>query len=203
MKFRIVFCVFLLLCVGAMPVMACTPTLTPSATPVYSPTPLPTITDYAHTTPIIFLGTVLREVPTTSWSRRYEIQIETYLKGSGYAIAHLDGYGYGSDCLPMIWEGSRRIFFVSNHMNSAGIPVYYRIPDYEPTEADIAAVTSITGQSAPAQPLPLDIQLNRIAENGDLNWLYIPLSILAALLGLVIVALSLRRNRRKSKAKRE
>jgi hypothetical protein len=191
-----------LLSLGISPVFACTPTQIPSATPIYTPTPLPDITDYTLQADIIFEGTVVREVVSNSWPRRYEIRVSRYLKGSGYDTVYIDGYGYGSDCLPMIWEGEQRIFFVRDHDNSAGIPIYYRIMDYPPDS--IETVQGLTGQSNPSQALPLDIQFMRAAENGDLNWFYIPLSIAIALLGSVILILSLRfSKRRKSKAKRE
>ena len=201
MKFRIVFCIFALFCFGAVPAFACSPTPTP-----FDMTPIPplTIMDFTQNAPIIFIGMVVDDGEYINSELRYQLRIETYLKGSGYDTAYIVGYGGGGSCQPYIYRDSRLIFFVNSHMNSAGIPVYYLITDYEPTDAHIAAVTSITGQSIPAQALPLDIQMTRIAENGDLNWLYIPLSIVAALLGLIAVALSRRlRNRRKSKAKRE
>jgi hypothetical protein len=191
----------LLLVVGIAPVLACTPTVTPSATPVYTPTPFPGIGDYSLNAPVVFIGKVVREISLRqSWPRTYEIKVETYLKGSGFDTVFITGYGYGSDCLPMIFEGAERIFFVQEHSNSAGIPVYARMIDYSLDNKE--AVTAITGQSLPAQALPLDIQFTRLAENGNLNWLYIPFSILAMFVGLGIFWFW-RRGRRKPKPKRD
>jgi hypothetical protein len=192
---------FLLFFVSIAPVLACTPTVTPLATAMYTPTPLPSIDDFSQSAPTIFVGRVVREAELSPyWGRTYEIHVADYLKGSGFDTVYLAGYGYGTDCLPMIFEGSIRIFFVQEHSNSAGIPIYYRIADY-PLE-DAERVGTITGQSTAPQPLPLDIQLTRIAEKGDLNWLYMPLAILGIFTCLIVFWL-LRRGGRKSKAKRD
>lgn len=199
---RIAFLLLLLLCVGIAPVWACTATPTPSETPINTPLPPPTIADYIESAPIIFVGIVLREVERPSWGRRYEIQVETYLKGSGYNLVEMEGYGYGSDCLPMIWERTRHIFFAHERRDSDGTLIYYRIIDY-PVES-LETIEAITGQANPPEALPLDVQLSRLLESDDLNWFYIGMSIFAALVGLLAVGFSLRlRNRRKSKAKRD
>jgi hypothetical protein len=198
-KLALIF-LFGLLFVGIMPVLACTPTITPSASPIYTPTPLPDIDDFSQSAPIIFVGRVMQEANLSPyWGRTYEIRVEAFLKGSGFDTVYLAGYGYGSDCLPMIFEGEELVFFVQEHSNSAGIPIYYRIVDY-PIE-DAERVSNMTGQSNAPQPLPLDIQFKRIAEEGNLNWLYIPLAIVGIFACLIVFWL-LRRGRRKSKSKR-
>jgi hypothetical protein len=193
-------CLVLIFGFGSSSVFACTPTEIPLETPIYTATPLPTIDDFSQSAPVIFIATVVREAELSPyWGRAYEIQVKTYLKGNGFDSVYLSGYGYGWDCLPMIFEGQERIFFVQEHSNSAGIPIYYRIADY-PLE-DTERVSSITGQSNAPQPLPLDIQFTRIAQEGNLNWLYIPLAIVGIFACLIVFWL-LRRGRRKSKSKR-
>src|SRR5688572_8926104 len=133
-------------------VFACTPTEIPSASPIYTATPLPDIDDFSQSAPIIFVGRVMEEANLSPyWGRTYEIRVEALLKASGFDTVYLAGYGYGSDCLPMIFEGEERIFFVQEHSNSAGIPIYYRIVD-SPIE-DAERVSNMTGQSNAPQPL--------------------------------------------------
>jgi hypothetical protein len=199
---KLVFAFMLIFCVGIAPVFACTQPPPPIHTPVHTPDPFQGADYLSENASVIFSGRVTENYTYTEYGAIYEVRVQRYLKGSGYEIIQIEyGLSIGS-CGYGIAVGKSYVFFMEEPVNNTGIPRYsYPIFQY-PIEAE-ATVTAITGQSNPAQPLPLDIQMTRIAESGDLNWLYIPLSILAALLGLVILALSLRRTRRKSKAKRE
>lgn len=188
---------FLLLFVGIAPVWACS---IPTPPPDWTPPPVLTLEDYAHNAPVIFVGTATHAVEYNGWGSRVEIQVERYLKGSGFNIVQMDGYFI--DCFPYIPFGTAFIFFADEHMNSAGVPVYFRIWEAPMTGEYIESVRAITGQMIPAQALPLDLQVARIAEQTDISWLFILCAGLA-LVTSIGLAWKWRSHRRKPKQKRE
>lgn len=195
---RALLILLLLLCAAAVPALACSPTPTPTD---YVPPPAPSLEEMAQSAPIIFQGTILREVDLPESGRHYEVQVSRYLKGQGFNVVIIHGYGYGTDCLPTIYEGMERIFFVRDYGIHERIPVYALLVEYNPNQQ--SRVIAVTGEGIAPLPLPIDIQMSRLAENGELNWLYMPLSILAGFFSLIALWLWRHSRRGKRKVKRE
>jgi hypothetical protein len=192
---KLVFVLLLLLSLGIVPSYACS---IPTQPPDWTPPPVASIEDYVQAAAVIFVGTLSQEPESINgWFNRYEIRVERYLKGDGYNFVLMDNY---SDfCHYGLGIGRTFIFFVQDYHGLGATPSYSYIR-HELLD-DESSIVRITGQSNAPQPLPMDIQLTRIAEKGDLNWLYIPFAIVGIFVCLIVFWL-LRRGRRKSKSKR-
>jgi hypothetical protein len=141
MKFRIVFCLFLLFCFGIAPVFACT------QPPV--PPPTPTLNELVDNASLIFLGTVTDgTIGQDGVINQAVITLELSLKGQSAAQYTVDGFGRSSMCRIEISLGNRAIFFVQvDGTGHAFIQTFTA-----PTEDMLARIATITGQSINLSP---------------------------------------------------
>ena len=186
----------LLLCLWmSIPVAACSPARDASEF---------SMDDYIANATVVFVGTIVDgENPYGDGViMTAEVEVERYLKGEGSALVEISGFGYGADCLSVVHEGGRYIFFASQTEDGRLQAVYMSAHDavMNPTAPNIAAINLITQQSTVPQALPTDVQLSRFFSKNAQGILGLSLATVGI---LGCAAFFLRRPSRKAKLKRE
>ncbi|MDQ7025743.1 MAG: hypothetical protein Q9P44_09305 [Anaerolineae bacterium] len=171
-----------------------------------SPTPEAleyTLEDRIENAPLVLVGTVLDG--TIGWGNTIveaEIKVDSYLKGSGMAVVTISGFGDGADCRSRVQMGGRYIFFAEGDSADTLQAVYLGVQDatYSASDERVSRVTAFTGQSLEPQPLPIYVQLQRLArEYATVSMGIVGLAVLLLIAGLMKRRMILTR---KPKAKR-
>lgn len=189
-----IFACLLLFCL-AFPVFACEPSLHASEY---------TRQDYVDNAEFIFVGTVVagEGYNPDSVIMTAEVEVASYLKGSGAAVVQVSGFGYGPDCLSTVDIGDELIFFANRATDGSLTAAYLSAHDAVMTAnpVRIAEIQLLTGQQTAPQALPFPAQFTRWIAR---HWLWLGGTIMILLSFGSALFIVKRKPARKPKMKRE
>lgn len=107
--------------------------------------------DYVNNADLIFVGTISggEGHDGDSYILIAEVEVSTYLKGSGDALIEVSGFGYGVDCLSIVHVGDEFIFFVKHASDGSLTAAYLSAHDavIGLNPEAISQIQALTGQA--------------------------------------------------------